>query len=146
MKKKANWEELHFDFLLKYKDKKFAWGKWDCIKFVNAYLKAISGTDVLKGAKDLKKWNTESDAKRSIKDYGKTLSGAIHRRVTEKGMVEIPKKNFGFISKGDLICFKEETELAGISDGHNILGPGEDGMRIKQISSCEIVRVWRING
>lgn len=144
MKKKINWEEKHFEFLLKHKDDKFVWGKWDCIKFVNTYLKAISGTDILKGAKDLKAWSSEKDAMISIKDYGKTLSNAIHKRVTEKGMVEISKSKFNYLQKGDLVCFKEDTELAGICDGYNILGPGSDGLSIK--NNCKIVKAWRVNG
>ena len=144
IKKKIDWEEKHFEFLLKHKDDKFVWGKWDCIKFVNAYLKAITGTDIVKGAKGLDSWKDEKQAMSSIKNYGKTLAGAINKAVVEKGMKEVPKSKFNFLQKGDLVCFKEETELAGICDGYNIMGQGEDGISLK--TSCKIVKAWRVDG
>ena len=143
MKKKADWESKHFEFLLKHKDDKFVWGKWDCIRFVNAYLKAITGNDILKKTKGLENWKDEIQAKKSIKDYGKTLSKAIGKAVEEQGITEIPKSRFNFLQRGDLVCFKEETELAGICDGYNILGPGDNGISLK--TSCNIVKAWRVD-
>ena len=142
MKKKFDWEKKHFEFLLKHKDHKFEWGKWDCIKFVNEYLRCISGTDIVKKAEGLDSWKDEKQAKKSIKDYGKTLSGAIHKAVMNAGMIEIPKNKFNFLQRADLVCFKEQSELAGICDGYNILGPGDDGISLK--TSCKIVKAWRI--
>lgn len=144
IRKKPNWEEKHFEFLLANKDRPFEWGKWDCILFCNAYMKQITGTDVLKGDKDLNKWKSEEEAMKAIKDYGKILSKAIARRVEMFDFVEIPKNRFNFLQKGDLVVYKEESELTGIFDGSNVLGPGSDGIKLN--NSVKIVKAWRCNG
>ena len=42
--------------------------------------------------------------------------------------------------RGDLVVFKEESELVGISDGFNILAPSEDGIEFK--SHDLILKGW----
>ena len=46
--------------------------------------------------------------------------------------------------KGDLVVFKEETELVGMTDGVKIIGPTQGGLAYKQSSSVDILSVWRL--
>ena len=108
MKKLPDWQILLDDFLIKHKDTAFAWGKWDCCIFSNAALKEISGKKVIPAEL---KWKDEESAMKSIKDYGKTLKGALTKACKKAGMEVVP---LGFVTAGDLILYKEESELAGI--------------------------------
>jgi hypothetical protein len=136
MQKKPDWQKLLNEFLAEHKDKDFAWGEWDCCIFSNAALKAICGEDVI--PKELK-WTDEKSAQKAIKTYGKTLKGALTKACKAAGMKEI---NVNYATAGDLICYKEESELAGIHDGFNIITPTDGGFSAKQPSLA--LKAWRI--
>ena len=136
MKKKQDWQVILVEFLDKHKDTAFEWGKWDCCIFSNAALKAISGNNVI--PKELK-WKDEASAQKAIKDYGKTLKGALTKACKKAGMEEI---HIGFATAGDLILYKEESELAGIHDGFNIISPTDDGLAVKSPELA--VKAWRV--
>ena len=136
MKKKSDWQVLLIEFIEEHKDTPFEWGKWDCCIFANAALKAISGKNVI--PKDLK-WKDEKTAMKAIKDYGKTLNGALTKACKGAGMEVIQP---AFATAGDLILFKEESELAGIHDGFNILAPTDDGITTKDPSLT--IKAWRV--
>ena len=121
MKKKVDWE-IHFNkFVDEKKNKPFRWGSWDCCKFSNGIIKAMTGESLI--PKSLS-WKNKETAMKSIKEYGGTLNASI--------------------TKGDLIVFKEESQLVGICDGYAILGPADDGISVKPLSECNIINVWRI--
>ena len=65
MKKLPDWEIYFDDFILKNQNKPFAWGSWDCCKFSNACIIAITGEDLI--PKKLK-WKNEEEAMKSIKE------------------------------------------------------------------------------
>jgi len=136
MKKKADWQTLLTDFLLDHQDTPFEWGKWDCCIFSNAALKAISGKNVI--PKELK-WKDEATAMKAIKDYGKTLNGALTKACKASGMEVI---GISYATAGDLILYKEESELAGIHDGFNIISPTDDGLAVKDPSLA--IKAWRV--
>ena len=136
MKKKADWQTLLTDFLLDHQDTPFEWGKWDCCIFSNAALKAISGKNVI--PKQLK-WKDEATAMKAIKDYGKTLNGALTKACKASGMEVI---EVAYATAGDLILYKEESELAGIHDGFNIVSPTDDGLAVKDPSLA--IKAWRV--
>ena len=48
------------------------------------------------------------------------------------------------MTKGDLVVYKEVSELVGISDGMNILTPTDDCIGVQ--SNVDILKVWRIDG
>jgi len=48
------------------------------------------------------------------------------------------------MQKGDLVVYKEESELVGISDGMNVLTPTDDGIGVK--NNVNVLKVWRIDG
>lgn len=136
MIKKANWN-IEFDkFILKNRFKPFKWGSWDCCKFSNACIKSMTGEDLI--PKELK-WKNESEAMISIKEYGKTLSKSIEKACKLKG---VQKVNKAFMQKGDLVVYKEESELVGMSDGVKVLTPSDDMVVAKQ--NVDIISVWRI--
>ena len=135
--KKTDWNILLDEFIAKNRFKGFAWGSWDCCKFANACIKAMTGKDLI--PKELK-WKTEAEAMRSIKEYGKTLSKSIAKACKEKGVMQVDK---AFMQKGDLVVYKEQSELVGISDGFKVLTPSDDMVVAKQ--NVEIISVWRVS-
>ena len=138
MKKKEDWIDIFFEFVRENKDKPFEWGKWDCCIFANSCIKAMTGQNLIPSTL---KWKNEETAMKAIKDYGKTLKGAVTKACKAKKLEEVKP---AFITTGDLVVFKEESELVGISDGFNILSPSDDGIEFK--SHDLIVKGWRING
>lgn len=137
MKKKLDWQILFYDFIEENRFKPFKWGSWDCCKFSNACIKAMTGEDLI--PKELS-WKNEEEALKSIKDYGGTLSNAIKKASKLKGLVEVDKKH---MQLGDLVVYKEETELAGMFDGSLVLTPQDEILSAK--SNVNVVAVWRIN-
>ena len=138
MKKIIDWEIVFDAFIDKNKNKSFLWGAWDCCIFCNALIKDITGEDLI--PKTLK-WKDEESAMKSIKKYGGTLLHSIEKACKIKKLTEINKN---YMTKGDLVVYKEVSELVGISDGMNILTPTDDCIGVK--SNVEILKVWRING
>ena len=138
MKKIVDWEIKFNAFIKKNKNKPFKWGSWDCCKFSNALIKEITGEDLI--PKTLK-WNDENSAMKAIKTYNKTLLKSIEKACKAKDVKEIEK---AFVSKGDLVVYKEETELVGISDGLSVLTPTDDCIGVK--NNVNILKVWRIDG
>ena len=136
--KKTDWNILLDEFIAKNRFKGFSWGSWDCCKFSNALIKEITGEDLI--PKTLK-WKDETSAMESIKKYGKTLLKSIDKACKSKKIAVIDKM---YVSKGDLVVYKEETELVGICDGMNILSPSEDGIEVKPTEL--IIKAWRIDG
>jgi len=135
--KKDNWEILFDEFIANNRFKPFKWGSWDCCKFSNAVIKEMTGEDLI--PKELK-WKNEKEAMESIKKYGGTMSKSIAKACKSKSVTKV--KN-AFMQKGDLIVYKEETELVGISDGFKVLTPSDDMVVAKQ--GVDILSVWRIS-
>mgnify|MGYP003641123875 FL=1 len=135
--KKTDWNILFDQFIEKNRFKPFKWGSWDCCKFSNAVIKAMTGEDLI--PKELK-WKTEAEAMRSIEQYGKTLSKSIAKACKEKGVTKVDK---AFMQKGDLVVYKEESELVGMSDGVKVLTPSDDMVVAKQ--NVNIISVWRVS-
>ena len=86
------------------------------------------------------KWKDKASALKAIKEYGGTLEKSINKACKKKKIKTIGKN---YITTGDLVVFKEDNQLAGISDGFNILAPGENGIAVKR--DAEILKAWRIN-
>jgi len=139
MKKLPDWEIKYREFVFEHKDTPFVWGKWDCCMFSNALIKVMTGEDLI--PKTLK-WKDEITAKKAIKDYGKTILGSITKAAKEKKGIKIIDK--AYMTKGDLVVFKQESQLVGICDGMSILSPSEDGIEVLQNDLA--VKVWRIDG
>jgi len=138
MKKIVDWEIKFNAFIEKNKNKPFKWGSWDCCKFSNALIKKITNEDLI--PKSLK-WTDEKSAMKAIKTYNKTLLKSIEKACKSKGVKEIDK---AYMTKADLVVYKEESELVGISDGMNVLTPTDDGIGVK--NNVNILKVWRIDG
>jgi len=138
MKKIVDWEIKFNAFIEKNKNKIFKWGSWDCCKFSNSLIKKITNEDLI--PKSLK-WTDEKSAMKAIKTYNKTLLKSIEKACKSKGVKEIGK---AYMTKGDLVVYKEESELVGISDGMNVLTPTDDGIGVK--NNVNVLKVWRIDG
>lgn len=138
MKKIVNWE-ISFDaFIHDNRNKPFEWGSWDCCLFSNALIKNMTGEDLI--PKTLK-WKDQQSAMKAIKKYGGTLLKSIEKACKLKKIKEIPNS---YMTKGDLVVYKEESQLVGISDGISILTPTDDCIGVK--NNVDILKVWRIDG
>lgn len=136
---KINDWEIKFDkFIDNNKNKPFAWGSWDCCKFSNALIKEMTGEDLI--PKSLK-WKDEKTAMKSIKKYGGDLLNSIKKACMSKKVNQI---NPAFVTKGDLVVYKEESQLVGISDGMYVLTPTDDCIGVK--TNVDMLGVWRIDG
>ena len=136
---KINDWEIKFDkFIDTNKNKPFVWGSWDCCKFSNALIKEITGEDLI--PKSLK-WKDEKTAMKSIKKYGGDLLNSIKKACMLKKVNQI---NPAFVTKGDLVVYKEESQLVGISDGMYVLTPTDDCIGVK--TNVDMLGVWRIDG
>ena len=138
MKKILDWEIAFDSFIHDNRNKPFKWGLWDCCKFSNALIKEITGEDLI--PKSLK-WKDKESAMKAIKTYNKTLLQSIEKACKAKGVNHIDK---AYMTKGDLVVYKEESQLVGISDGMNILTPTDDCIGVK--NNVDILKVWRIDG
>ena len=138
MKKILDWEISFDTFIQENKNKPFIWGSWDCCKFSNALIKHITGEDLI--PKSLT-WKDKESAMKAIKKYGGTLLKSIEKACKSKKIKDIPN---AYMTKGDLVVYKEESELVGISDGMNILTPTDDCIGVK--NNVDILKVWRIDG
>ena len=138
MKKLPNWQ-IEFDaFLDKHKNTPFKWGEWDCCKFSNAIIKAMTGKDLI--PKTLK-WKDEESAIKAIKSYGGDLEGSIEKVCDKEKVSEINK---AFMTCGDLVVYLQgESYLVGICNGFGILTPTDDGIGVV---NCDLAhRVWRFD-
>ena len=126
MKKIIDWEIKFNQFIDKHKNKPFAWGTWDCCKFSNALIKEITEEDLI--PKSLK-WKDEKTAMIAKK-------ACMSKKVNQI--------NPAFMSKGDLVVYKEESQLVGICDGMYILTPTDDCIGVK--TDVNVLGVWRIDG
>ena len=86
-------------------------------------------------------WKDEKTAMKSIAKYGGDLLNSIKKACISKKVNQI---NPAFMSKGDLVVYKEESQLVGICDGFSILTPTDDCLSVK--TNVEILGVWRIDG
>ena len=137
MKKILDWEISFDTFIQENKNKPFIWGSWECCKFSNALIKQITGEDLI--PKSLT-WKDEESAMKAIKKYGGTLLKSIEKACKSKKIQEIPN---AYMTKGDLVVYKEESELVGISDGFKVLTPSDEMVLAKQ--NVNIISVWRVS-
>lgn len=137
MKKKIDWQIEFDNFIEKNRFKGFTWGSWDCCKFANACIKAMTDEDLI--PKELS-WKNEKEAMKSIKEYGKTLNKSLAKACKKKGLINV---DINYLQKGDLIVYKEESELVGMYDGFNFLTPTDDKLGVKK--DVNVLSAWRIN-
>ena len=138
MKKKLDWQSFLFSYIDEHKFAPFEWGKWDCCKFSDGCIKAMTGKSLI--PKELK-WKNEESAKEAIKSYGGTLGKSLDKAAKAGNLTKI-KPNF--LQAGDLVIWKEDTEMCGIYNGNAILCPGDGGLEVKPTEMA--VRGWRIDG
>jgi hypothetical protein len=137
MKKLGNWEQNLAEFLDESMEAPFEWGKWDCCIFSDSAIKAMTGKTVI--PKELK-WKNEKEAKKAIKSYGgSTLLKAMIKACKAKKLKEV---DVAYVRKGDLVVYKEESQLVGISTGYNIVSPSGDGLAFKNNDLA--IKAWRI--
>ena len=93
-----------YKFVDEKKNKPFRWGSWDCCKFSNGIIKAMTGESLI--PKSLS-WKNKETAMKSIKEYGGTLNASITKACKTKKLNKVDKN---FITKGDLVVFKTPSD------------------------------------
>ena len=124
MKKKPNWYEDLFEYLEANKDKEFKWGAWDCCRFSNGAIKAMTGKTMIPSEV---KWTSKISALKAIKKYGGSLTKSIEKACKNKGLEEIKT---AFITAGDLVVYDGSDINVGICDGVNIVCVTDDGYTV----------------
>ena len=138
MKKKDDWQSDLFKFIDEVYTKPFVWAKWDCCTFSDACIKIMTGKSLI--PKTLK-WKDEETAMKSIKEYGGTLGKSLDKAAKAQNLTKIKPV---FLQCGDLVIWKEESEMCGIYDGQAILCPSDDCLEIKPTQLA--LHGWRIDG
>ncbi len=139
MKKLKNWEQQFHRFLCENKDRKFRWGRWDCVIFANAACKSISGEKLIP---EYLYWENKRTAVKTIKEYGETLLNSMIKGTKEKGLKEVPKHE---IKKGDICVYNSNGKnITGVCDGYAILSPASEGYAYSDMNTA--IKVFRVNG
>ena len=137
MKKRGDWEQRFCSFIEEARTKDFKWGTWDCCIFSDSAIQAMTGESLIPKAL---KWNNEEEAKVAIKSYGgSTLLRAMMKATKAKKVKQVDVRH---ISRGDLVVFKEESQLVGMCVGFNIIAPTDDGLAFKENTLA--IKAWRI--
>ena len=135
---KKDWEKILFEYFAKVKDQGFSWGQWDCCRFVDGYIQAVSDQSAIHKGID---WSDEKSALKAISELGDNFPETINNVFKKLKYKEI---KLSFINVGDIVLFKEEEHLLGIFDGTYIQGIADSGLVPKPISLAK--QAWRING
>lgn len=139
MKKLDDWHRRFHEFLVQNKGRPFVWGEWDCCKFTDAAVQAITGERLIPRHLD---WHDEPSALQVIENYGKTLTRGVAKAAKAAGLQTVHPAD---VQKGDVVIVKEMGgRVAGICDGYAILCPSDDGYTYR--SKDQAHRVFRING
>lgn len=138
MKKKANWYDDLFIYLEENKDKPFKWGSWDCCRFSNGAIKAMTGKTMIPNEV---KWTSKVSALKAISKYGGSLVKSIDKACKNKGLQEIKP---AYITAGDLVVYDGSDINVGICDGMNIVCVTDDGYTV--LPNEKAIKVWRIDG
>jgi hypothetical protein len=138
MKKKANWYDDLFIYLEENKDKPFKWGSWDCCRFSNGAIKAMTGKTMIPNEV---KWTSKVSALKAISKYGGSLIKSIDKACKNKGLQEIKP---AYITAGDLVVYDGSDINVGICDGMNIVCVTDDGYTV--LPNEKAIKVWRIDG
>ncbi len=146
MKKVPDWEIRFDDFITKYRTREFRWGSWDCILFSNKMVEYMSGESLLP-----KKWRTWKNKEEALQQIIKLSKGKGLAKGIENAMALTKgwsKVKLTHLQKGDVVVYKEETELCGIYDGYACLGPTKrvKGNSIIAKTNCDIRNAWRLDG
>ena len=135
---KHDWETILFNYFKKVQDKGFAWGKWDCVRYVNGYIEAVTDKTAIPKGID---WTDEKSALEAISELGDNFPQTINNvfKKLKYKPIKLP-----YINVGDIVLFKEEEHLLGIFDGTHIQAISDSGMIPKPVHLAK--QIWRING
>jgi len=136
MKKLEDWQVNLRLFFVEHKDYPFTWGTWDCCKFADGAIKAMTGETLIPKSYV---WNDKKSAMRTIRENGGNLTECVKNLASSAGMVSSNTINFG-----DLVCYNKTSAAVGIYDGFGIRAPSDDGVAI--VSKSYATEVFRING
>ena len=131
-----------FNYLRSVNSKEFQLGTFDCFKFTNDAVIAMTGKDYMV---DITEYNDYKSAIRILKKFG-----SVEKAVTAK--LGKPNKNLLFAQRGDVVMFEHESipnnegylkQAIGICGGLNIYCCTKKG--VVEISMENARKVWKID-
>lgn len=136
MKKLEDWRINLRLFFAMHKDYPFTWGSWDCCKFADGAIVAMTGQSIIP---ESFQWHDKKSGIKIIKENGGNLTECVKYLALKAGM-----KHTRTIQLGDLVCYKQKTAAVGICDGFGIRAPSDEGVAI--VSKNYATEVFRIDG
>ena len=131
-----------FSYLQSVDSKEFKLGKFDCFKFANDAVIAMTGKDYMV---DITEYKDYKSAIRIVKKFG-----SVEKAVTAK--LGKPMTNLLFAQRGDVVMFEHESipseqsylkQAIGICGGLNIYCCTTKG--VVEISMDNAKKVWNVN-
>lgn len=139
MQKREDWKLRLHEFLSANKSRPFEWGVWDCCRFTNAAVVAMTDEDLIP---DELHWNDEKSAMQAISEYGRTLGRSVQKAAKAAGLVMVHPSE---ADRGDVVVIKEAGgQVAGICDGYSVVCPSDEGYTHRPKAQAH--KVFRING
>ena len=117
--KLEDWKiNLHL-FLVQHKDYEFAWGSWDCCRFTDAAVLAMTGQNLV--PKELR-WHDRKTAIEVIRKNGDNFPALAKSILMKAGLQPVEKPQLG-----DVTIYKKKDFAIGIYDGFVIRAPSDKG-------------------
>lgn len=135
MKKLEDWRINLRLFFAVHKEYPFTWGTWDCCKFADGAIFAMTGKSII--PKNYQ-WHDKKSAMKTIRANGGNLTECVKYLALKADM-----KQTRTIQLGDLVVYKKTQVAVGICDGFGIRAPSDDGVAI--VSKNYATDIFRID-
>ena len=135
MKKLEDWRINLRLFFAVHKEYPFTWGTWDCCKFADGAIVAMTGESIIP---DHFHWTDRKSAMMTLRKNGGNLTHCVKNLAIGAGM-----KPTRTVQLGDLVVYKKTQTAVGICDGFGIRAPSDDGVAI--VSKNYATDIFRID-
>lgn len=133
MQRMEGWERRLELFFQEARGRAFEWGEWDCVRFAEAAVQAMTGQWVA----GLPHWNDLREALALLDE--RDLDGWI-TSVLGEGL-----PNWRMARRGDLVLVPQGNRLAlAVCSGRTLCGPAAEGNGLGHLPLTAALKVWRI--
>lgn len=135
MARKSDWEQRLADFIAANRSRPYAFGKWDCLLFPAAAVRAITGKDYGRGHRG--KYKTAASATKHLRGLGFASPEELLDSLFEQ-------KPVGFAQRGDLVL--DSDGIPAVCMGAFALSVGQDNDRegLVSVPRSDWVKAWRV--
>lgn len=133
-----NWDTKLSNYIVESSNKKFKYGKADCVNFVLGAIEVVTDKKVF----DMK-YKTIKEAKKIILEFNKKDLLDIARDIAKKN--NFKEINTSFARRGDVVFLKTDEELGGtmgICSGEWSIFKAKIGQEKRLTNTCDYA--WRI--